>query len=408
MVLQSPPKPSKPIASFSDEVATVTEEPLRERGSLKPQEMLEAVKEKFKTIFDPENAEGPAKLFQRPIAIGVIGLHAVLLFVPMGGHKEEKKKPEQKEKPVAITQIATGMAKPKLPSKLPVAKLDAPKNLPKLNTPSMAPKVNMPGAPKKAESAPAAKPPDSQQPPAKDLPAVTPAPPGAPAGSGGNSSGGDSIDPNNPFADFPHMGSQNADGYYETASTLSAASAHFMQKLPGLKYSATPGSSDASRSVIQFSKGGKTAVLTMFQDGGNVVYAVAETEIASLDELRGSMPPIFGELIATLPTPPPQDGAPRETPLEGDFDQPDKFFAQTDQFRSEIGINPRIIVQDPTSLYSEISGPLSQKFEISAKGSYGGGNLWELKKGKKSYYLNLVPQKGKAGTNLIIWTSMPG
>lgn len=426
MVSQSPQKhseSSQPTVLFTDEKGNYSEEPLRERGSLKPDEILETIKEKLNTWFNPDQAEGSAKPWQNPIVMTVVGLHIVALFLPLAGgspNKEEKKKPEQKEKPVAITQIATGMAKPKVPSNVS-AVANLPKaNLPKLSTPSSAPVINIPGTPKSAptpattqtstspaqSSSPSASS-NSQQSPAGNLPGnlpnVTPAPPGASSGFGG-----DSIDPNNPFADFPHVGSQNADGNYEVASnTVSAVAAQFMQKLPGLKYTASQGSSDGSRSVIQFSKGGKTATLTMFQDGGNVLYAVAETEIASVDELKSSMPSIFDEMIAGLPTPPPQDGAPRDTPSETDFDEPSKFFARDDEFRSEIGINPRVIVQDPSSLYSEISGQLAQKFEISSKGSYGGGNLWELKKGKKSYYLNLVPQKGKNGTNLVIWTSLP-
>jgi hypothetical protein len=116
-------------------------------------------------------------------------------------------------------------------------------------------------------------------------------------------------------------------------------------------------------------------------------------------------------LIGGLPTPPGvEDGSVSSTPDESHFANADAFFEGTDQFRPTIGgVSPRRVEgYDPATLYSElIESDLKQIFEVSSVGAYGGGPMWQLKKGKTMIFLNLVPDPNGKSTNIVVWTSQP-
>jgi hypothetical protein len=419
MVLQLPPRLKDDdrltqhdlpaVEQFVNEAAQQDEPPLVERGTLmplNPKQLPQAIVNNLSAFLAPEHLSGPLKLIYRPIFVAAIGLHALLLFAP-GAKQEQKKDVKDKEKPVTITQISTGKVAPKPLKKLATTELK--KTLPKLNALNpQAPVIKGPPKPEESKKPEDSKPPDPKTPdtpqPSKPLPDVSPMPPA-----------GDSIDPNNPFADFPHMGSKNAqDEYVVSGQTVSAVGANFAKALPPLKYTIEPVTESAERSVYKFAKGGKEAFLNIFQEGGNVIYILAGAEVKSLDEWRGiaKIPDDFVGLIGNLPTSAGMsDGSVSATPDETNFANPDAFFEGTDQFKSTIGgVSPRRVEgYDPATLYAELIEPdLKQVFEVSSVGAYGGGPLWQLKKGKTVIFLNLVPDPMGKNTNVIVWTSQPG
>jgi hypothetical protein len=229
------PPAAVPPAAAPPAAAPPTEAPLVERGTLmplNPKQLPQTIVNNLSAFLAPEHLAGPLKFLYRPIFVGAIGLHALLLFAGPGGKHEDKKEVKDKEKPVTITQIATGKAAPKKLKKLATTELK--KTLPKINALNpQAPVIKGPPKPEESkkpedsktpEKTPE-KPPDTSQ-TAKPLPDVSPMPPA-----------GDSIDPNNPFADFPHMGSKNAqDEYVVSGQTVSAVGANFTKVLPPLKY----------------------------------------------------------------------------------------------------------------------------------------------------------------------------
>jgi hypothetical protein len=415
MVLQLPPKLKDDdqlsphdlpaVEQFgAHDVVPPAEAPLVERGTLMPlnaKQLPQTIVNQLSALLAPAHLTGPLKLFYRPIFVAAIGLHALLLFAP-GAKQEQKKDVKEKEKPVTITQISTGKAAAKKLNKLPTTKLKP--TLPKLQSPNKSAPITKP-TPKAEENKPAEKP-EEKTPQSKPLPEVSPMPPGTP---------GDSIDPNNPFADFPHLGTKNAAEEYEVkGSTLAAAIAHFNQELPKRKYTIEPAAQEPSRAAFRFSKGGKEAYLNIFQEGDNVIYILAGAEVKSLEEWRGivKVPDDFVVMISQLPTPTGvADGSDSETPDESHFDQPAAFFDGDDQFKAAIGgVSPRRVEGwDPKTLYAEQIEPVAkQVFDVTLAGEYGGGPLWEMKKGKTVLYLNLVPSTSKNGTNVVVWTQKPG
>jgi hypothetical protein len=403
----------------ANDAVSQAESPLLERGaltSLNAKQLPQTIVNNLSAFLAPEHLAGPLKLFYRPIFVAAIGLHALLLF--SGGKPEEKKEVKEKEKPVTITQIATGKAAPKPLKKLGTTELKKTK-LPKLNNPLSAQAPVIKGTPKPEESkvtedsevvkdgktTPETQTFDrtsertsetAQQ--SQSLPKFPPM------------QSDESIDPNNPFADFPHMGSKNADGEYVVpGKTIGDADAHFSKALPGLKYTIEPVRKGADRIVYKFSKGGKEAYLNIFQDGPNVVYFLAPDEVESLKVLRGSakIPEAFVILLSTLPSPP-SDGSVSGVSDENSFAQPDAFFDGTDALKSGIDGSPKQVQgYDPDALYTElIESDLRKIFEVTDSGSYGGGKLREMKKGKLTLFLNLVPTPS-GGTNVVVWKVNP-
>jgi hypothetical protein len=420
MVLQLPPKLTDDDRLTAHDLPVVEqfdandaplhpdEAPLVERGTLvppNPKQLPQILVNQLSTFLAPEHLAGPLKLLYRPIFVAAIGLHALLLFPP-GGGSPEKKEVKDKEKPATITQIATGKAAPKKLKKVGTTELK--KTLPKIkNMSAQAPVIKGPPKPEDSKIPEDNKPPDSKTPDktpevsqqSKPLPNVSPMPPD-----------GDSLDPNNPFADFPHMGSKNADEEYVVpGKTIGEAEAYFAKALPGLKYTIEPVSKGADRIVYKFMKGGKEAYLNIFQDGPNVVYFLAPDEIESLEALRGSakIPESFVLLLGELPEPP-SDGSVSGVSDETSFTQPDAFFDGTDQLKSSIDGSPkRVEGFAPDILYAEQLEPdLKKIFEVKDAGSYGGGKLREMKKGKITLFLNLVPTP-TGGTNVVVWKANP-
>ncbi len=432
MVLQLPPELKDndhltqydlpPVDRFvADGGDAVEEEPLVERGTLMPlnrKQLPQTIVNNLSNFLAPEHLKGPLALIYRPIFVAAIGLHALLLFSG-GGKHEEKKEVKEKAKPATITQIATGKAAPKKAKKqanialkkTPLAKLSNPLS-------SQAPVIKGPPKPEDnkvlqdSEAPKDGKTPDSKTPdktpetsqPSKPLPNVSPMPP----------NDGDSIDPNNPLADFPHMGTKNAQDEYEVpGKSISFVSAHFSGQLPKLKYALETVSESTTRSVYKFSKGSKEGFLNIFQEGDNVIYVLAGTEVNSLEEWRGvaKIPDEFVTLIGQLSNPGADDGSVSTTPDESNFANPDAFFLGDDEFKPAIGgVSPRRVAgYDPQSLFSElIESELKQLFEVSSAGSYGGGPMWQLKKGKTVLFLNLVPDPSANSTNVVVWKEQPG
>ncbi|MBE9033362.1 hypothetical protein IQ266_26870 [filamentous cyanobacterium LEGE 11480] len=407
MVLQLPPKNDSDVKSPIEEISVdvdrwLVEEdtPLVERGtipSLEPKQVPGYLVNLFGNILAPQNLTGAANLFYRPLLFTAIGLHLLLFFAP-NAKDADKNIPKKKEKPVTITKISTGKLKKKAPKvkvkakpKLPKVKLAQPK------APVIKPSPNPTPKPTPASaSTPQAKP--------SPLPSVSPMPPG-----------GDNTDPNNPFADFPHIGTKNdSDEYVSTGKQLADVVTHFKQALPAKKYTADTVDENTGFHIIEFSKAGKNAYLNIFQDDGDVVYVIAGSPVTSLELWRGAakVPDELVQLIAGLATlPGVGDGSESETPVPDDFANPSDFFQNVDNedFKDNIGgINPRVVDEDPQELYDEHLEPeLKRIFTITSAGTYGGGNLWEMKKGKTQLFLNLIPSNSRSGVAVVIWTAPP-
>jgi hypothetical protein len=404
MVLNLPSKPKTDIDYDEGEHS-----PLAERGDMTavaPKQLPAAIVNKLSAILIPENLPGPAKLIYRPILLVAVGIHAFFLFMPQG--KEAKKPPEQKEKPITISQVATGKATTKVPTtKLPSAKITPPKpTLPRVNIPSpTAP--TLPNPKPKAED----KPPEATTPtPDRPLPDVKPNQDVTPAPPGGGAKAGD------PFQDFVHHPSAQA-GCYELSSCMKVAgnpmsmiADFFKAKLGEKKFDLNQSVNDADRQVYEVTKGGITKIITIMSDGSDVVYILGEAAIPSLSSLKDANE-VPAEVISSMGSI--AGGAPDES----DFTEASKYVTVSEvenesgdegmvvsEFNSAIVSMNIIPHKQPGEVFAYMEPTLLQSFKGGVKkiGEFGGGPLYELNNGKSNFYLNIVPRKNPATDSISV------
>jgi hypothetical protein len=402
--------PKTDVDFFEGEAA-----PLPERGrfrAIAPKQLPTVIVEKLGQIMAPQGLSGPLQLLYRPILFSAIGLHALLILLPGGkGHEEGKKPAEGKEKPVTITQIATGKASPKLPTvKLPTAQLPPPKvSLPKLNLPSTAPAL--PTEKPKIEAAPPITPESTTTPPkekpVKDTPAPTKDSP-APTGGGAKD--------NDPFAEFVHHPDAQAseDGGYRKVAGKSMADvgSFFKTALGGKKFEVTQSANEPTRQVYQVTKGGVTNVITIFTDGGDAIYVLGKEAIKDLEALKGAsvIPAQFTTGIGQISS---------EAAAYHDFTNPALYMdlpsaAEAGDNAPEDLANPKPIVESTkifsnkqqSEAYASLEPILKASFKtVTPAGDYGGGQLYELSTSKSKFYLNIVSRRNPATDSIVVMFS---
>jgi hypothetical protein len=362
---------------------------------------------KFLTFKDlPE----PFNHLAKPLVLVSVGLHAALLFAPIPSPPSITKPVEPKPKTVKITALpppkSNSLTQPKRSSKTlgkPLA--SSTKNQLVIQNPKKTPNK-------------IAQDPKTQQ-------KNTPQPDSPPAG-------GPPSDPNNPFGDFPHYptagpGCLGLESCYQTPDSLDVVVQHFAKQLP-LKYpDAKPANDSTHPHVFRFSKNGVTYFLSIVTENKATIYAI-EVKPQTLDDIKQAIeiPSDFSSnILANLPDP--TDALPEN------FESPLSFFTSLggalppgtkDEKGKEIGgmevnaeqksglIMKLVPSQAPQQLFNSYFTPnLGQLGYQPAKpmASFGGGLVYELKKGTKSkpFYLNLVPKKGGKGTIVVVWPEQP-
>jgi hypothetical protein len=344
----------------------------------------------------PEGLPAPVKFLYRPILLGAVGLHALLFFAPMGGgHKEEK--PAEKEKPLTITQVATGKAQPKL-TKVPLSKLPPPTKPPlaKLDRPVVTPNspvVKTPDAPTppKTDTPPpaAATPPKTDTPPANPS-NVTPAPPG-------NAQTGD------PFENFEinYPGATKPKAYYEASGTAPAAVESFFKGQSSKGFEIKDSGGTLARKVLAISKGGKTLYLGIFQDGSSTIYVQAgnESEIpATVDKVKGlkALPPGYADVIGASA----DQGYPDETYMENSG----LYLGNPN------AVDLRLYSVKSADAYATLSSSLQGMFKTvtSVSGGFNGGSLYKMTSADGSeFYLNILDSKQGGGSIVATFQDLP-
>jgi hypothetical protein len=357
----------------------------------------------------------PFNQLMRPLVLVSMGLHAALLLAPIPS-PQAKPKPEAKPKTVKITALppikSKSLAKTKLSAKALLRK-------PRLSPVVVVHKGLVIKRASKKTISKVAQAPNQKTPKAKDSP--PPVPPVQP-----NTGGAASPDSSNPWSDFPHYpkagpGCLGLQSCFESADALDVIVQHFEKQLPLKKYEAKREINEKERVVFQVSKGGTTQYLNILSEGSATVYVLAENPKTRADLQQAvQIPPDFSDqILAQLPTG--KDG-------ESTDPSPDQF-ASANDFFSDLGgdapdgsvmapkTNPEIdsmkLVsgQTPQQLFSTSFEPSlkSSGYESKPGEVYGGGQLYELKKGtSKPFYLNLVPTKDGKGTVIVVWLSKPG
>ncbi len=338
-----------------------------------------------------------AQMLIRPMLLISLGLHGLLLFLPIGS--DENPVLAKKQEAVKITQLSTS------PSSKPAAKSAAKPSAKKAQQPTQRatsldrPRSVVTPGPQTAET--------SQSNPASNQ-----------AASGSEASAeGEGAGAGNPFADFPHYpgaktGCFGKDSCRQTTDELKLVAAYFEKQLPAKKYDIQPGANEASKKVYQVSKGGLTQYLNLFAEQGTV-YVLAPDPL-NLEDIKQAVE-IPDELYVVLSE---IKGKPAS---DTDFDDPGYFYdklssqdetgsALIGRFKSEIEGSPQLVSgKTPDQVFSNLAPKLEVNgLKASPAKPYGGGDLYELQKGTATAgYLNLVPDRDRTGTLVIIWTSSP-
>jgi hypothetical protein len=351
----------------------------------------------------------PVQALLRPMLLGAIGLHALILFTPFP--EETKKPPEDKEAPVKITQLPTTKASslPKLTPKVAVPKATKPA-LPKINQPKTNPSAAAP-----ASTVP---------------PLAGEAPPAPPPVRGSQSNQNENVA--NPFQDFPHFPASTPNcfdkGLGENCRIASAnldAVAKFYQSEPAKKgFTLQPDGEGAGAKYFQVTKGDKTLFLSLLADEPTTVVLLAPEKITDLATLKGAVVPpedytvLMGQVFSTGGRGDVTEG---DIPAIEQFEQPQFFYSKvaTEQ-EAQNGV-PSIPMsgidslkfaagQPPDSFYSiYLQADLQTIFTegVTKLEPYGGGDLYQLKRGSTTIYMSLVPLKGEAGTIVVTWLRNP-
>ncbi|MBC7972909.1 MAG: hypothetical protein H7Z11_22765 [Verrucomicrobia bacterium] len=324
----------------------------------------------------------PLRSLIRPMFFAAIGLHALLLFTPLPS-EQKPKKADDKENPVKITQLPT--AKPASRPRL------AKPSLPKITRPrsSAAPAVAVPRSPTTPSSSDAGKATDTTT---KD-----------------------------PFADFPHYPGSvpNYQGIENlrvaSGASLASVVAHFRKELPDQKFTL---SDESEPNTFKVSKGGVSYFLSVIDDGSQIVYLLGAEKLDK-DKLakikKGDVvgiPKELGDIAKELDTTysiSSDNSATSLDVVEGSgsaFFKSDPDYPSNEVYVDGISETRAVGGQSPAQVYQALQ-PVLKKFDSANEtDSYGGGALYELKKGKFTGYLSLVPGRA-GGTVAVVWTKRP-
>lgn len=342
----------------------------------------------------------------RPMLLTSLVLHGLLLLMPLP--KEKAKSTPKKERSVKVTQLALPASKP------------ATSTTPKTPTtrPKVTPRTSRPVQPisRRQPIIQGVKPKPVQTPPQPRQAAPSPNPTASPAKS-------PNVEPANlanatdtPLAEFPHFlgakpGCLEVPSCFQTANDLEKVAAHFEQELPAKGFTTSVNVDESGRKVYEVSRSDfSTQYLSLIDTKDGTIYVLADAP-RSLDELKQAVvvPEEFYSVLAEVG---------EELEDETQFADPSQFYSKLSsqepdgslipaQLREEIQAQKLVAGQLPDTVYDSMLPSLQSVFEVSKSGSYGGGNLYTLKKDSFTGYLNLVPTKDNSGTIVVLWTEPP-
>lgn len=371
--------------------------------------------------FALKNLPAPLQTLIRPMLFISLGLHGLLLFIPMSAEKNPIS--ATKEETVKITQIPDSASQP------------SPQSSPRKPSSQQAQQTARRPAP--ANQARTIAPSRSQTTRASQSQTTSRAVAPAPAASDSQpaESNSQSQPTNEPFADFPrYPGAQpgcfGKSFCLQTADGIDAVAAYFQKQLPAKKYQIqTADPNEADIKIFQVSKGDKVQYLNLFTntEASSTVYVLTPDPLSSIEDIaKGVAVPseLYSEVLVGL-----SENEARDT----DFEEPTPFYeklsSESDssisigdpgagsgvvsdiigQLRSEIDSTPKLVQgQRPDQVYDSLLPKLkSSGFTTSEVKAYGGGSLYEMRKGSAATYLNLVPTKDRKGTIVVVWRSSP-
>jgi hypothetical protein len=346
--------------------------------------------------FKPIQLPAALRPFVRPMLLASLGIHAVVLLFPLSSPPVKVAAP--KPKTVKIS---------KLPPLKRVKPLITPRPIRKPPLAVIPPKgLVIPRLAKKA-SAVAPDPKKSQ-----DLPSL----------KGKNSDRKDSTQAaNSEFQHYPNAvsGCYKNSQCYDTKQPLDKVDQFFFKQFKDKKFAPQKMPSEKDLVVYQFSMEGLTQFLNILFADGRAIYVVSPDKPLTRDDIVNKVavqiPDDFTTAImGQLP------GATADVAID-QLSDPKAFYTELGgQDPQGFDIKPVpnlemdsiqfVPAQSPDQLFaSYFSSRLSPSYvATSIPSGYGGGLLYEIKKGSlKPFYLCLVPTTSGGGTVVSVWRSNP-
>lgn len=406
-------------------------------------------------ILDDSSKSFSWRSLLQPAILVSIGLHGLLLLMPLAGVHQQSAPPIPKEEKVKLTELPTEEV-PASPS--PVVGSPTPQPSPSLlvkspevkSIASPSPTASASKSPQlvlspkpiatikpspsvspqpKASKAPVIKP--SPKPLAKKTPIVKPSPKASPKAMVSKPA------PSNtpvaqkpaaittPFSDFPKYPNatpgafdikQIEKGAQQTPDDIKKVSSFYENELKGRSYQSNISTNTDNKKVYEVSKGGVTEYLTLIFEGGKGTVIVktkkplpdnlGNIEVASAQENA------FDAALGRVPfqqTDNADEKLSDPKAFHDKYGQDEKGFLEK-QVKNGIDGSIRFIGgQNPEAAYSGVFASSLQQgnFQVTPKSSYGGGNLYEVRQGGFARYINLIPAKDGSGTIVVVWNTPP-
>lgn len=348
-------------------------------------------------IIDPPTST-PESFFSKGAIIGVLvslGLHAAVMVVPTGHEPEAPAKAEEKQ--VRITQLPTrtkaAPAKPDRPPQRAIRPSSSSPIIRRTTTPISQPQ---PASKSQATSSDAST---------------------AASLSSGSQAGSDSAPAGaNAWDDFPlypnsQPGCFNLASCLQTGDALGQLSSFYAQELPAKKYQIKPTIKEASRQVYQVSRNGQAQFLSLIKSEQGSVYVLSDKP-RSLADLKKAVevPPEVSAVLSNLDA---QNANPSY------FAQPDLFYSKSAVKGVDGGVQtPQAGIRNISLVSGYAANTMMDEFFRSnlvnsdygvtdLPKQYGGGKLYQVKKGSLTMYLNLVPTKDSSSTLVVTWKDPP-
>ncbi len=389
----------------------------------------------------------------KPAIFVSIGLHGLLLLMPLADIHQPSAPPAPKEEKVKLTELPTEATTTNPSVAVPSPVGGSPSPQPSPSASAKSPEVKSIASPSPTPSPSASKSPQlaispksiSNKPSLsaspqlnvskaltiRPSPSVKPSPKASPKAIGSKPTSSTipvakrSLAPNTPFNDFPKYPNATPGAFdlkaiekvaQQTPDNLKQVSSFFDNELKKKSYQLNTSTNTANKKVYEISKGGVTEYLTLIFEGGKGTVIVkskkplpdnlGNVEVASAQENA------FDAALGRVPFQQ-NDNADEKLPdpkaFHDKYGQDEKGFLEK-QVKNGIDGSIRFINgQNPDTAYSGVfAGNLQQgNFQITPKSSYGGGNLYEVRQGGFARYLNLIPAKDGSGTIVVIWNTLP-
>lgn len=361
--------------------------------------------------YNLKNSPNHLQALIRPMLLISLTLHGLFLLMPMP--EEKAKSVLKKEKIVKVTQLALPPSKPaaRTTPKTPIA-----------TRPKVTPLTSRPVQPisRRQPVIQVVKPKLVQTPPQprQVASARDPSSTASPAESPNVESTNQLVNATDtPLAEFPHFpgakpGCLEVPSCFQTANDLEKVAAHFEKELPAKEFTISMNVDEPGRKVYEVSRSDfSTQYLSLIDTKDGTIYVLADAP-RSLDELKQAVvvPEEFYSVLAEVG---------EELEDKTQFADPTQFYSKLSsqesdgslipaQLREEIQAQKLFAGQTPDAVYDFMLPSLQSVFEVSESGSYGGGNLYTLKKDSFTGYLNLVPTKDNSATIIVLWTEKPG